>query len=60
MGEESLPQRVMFGELVGGKDYSGRQGNDWMAHLNEDMSVLRIEFEGWKRLLRRPADCFDE
>ena len=23
MGEERLPQRVMFGELVGGKGYSG-------------------------------------
>ena len=24
-GEERLPQRVMFGELVGGKGYSGEQ-----------------------------------
>ena len=28
MGEERLPQRVMFGELVGGKGYSGGQEND--------------------------------
>ena len=27
MGEERLPQRVMFGELVGGKGYSGGQEN---------------------------------
>ena len=40
MGEERLPQRVMFGELVGGKGYSGRQEKDWLAHLREDMSVL--------------------
>ena len=25
MGEERLPHRVMFGELVGGKGYSGGQ-----------------------------------
>ena len=25
MGEERLPQRVMFGEFVGGKGYSGGQ-----------------------------------
>ena len=25
MGEDRLPQRVMFGELVGGKGYSGGQ-----------------------------------
>ena len=28
MGEERLPQRVMFGELVGGKGYSGGQEKD--------------------------------
>ena len=28
MGEERLPQRVMFGELVGGKGYSRRQEKD--------------------------------
>ena len=27
-GEERLPQRVMFGELVGGKGYSGGQEKD--------------------------------
>ena len=38
MGEERLPQRVMFGELVGGKGYSGGQEKDRMAHLKEDAS----------------------
>ena len=33
MGEERVPQTVMFGELVGGKGYSGGQEKDWMAHL---------------------------
>ena len=33
MGEERLPQRVMFGELVGGRGYSGGQEKDWMTHL---------------------------
>ena len=60
-GEERLPQRVMFGELVGGKGYSGRQEEDWMAHL-KDMSVfgMKKKSKGGERLLRRPADGFDE
>ena len=37
MGEERLPQRVMFGEFVGGKGYSGGQEEDWMEHLKDDM-----------------------
>ena len=40
MGEEHLPQRVMFGELVGGEGYSGGQEKDWLVHLKEDMSVF--------------------
>ena len=31
MEMERLPQRVMFGELVGGKGYSGGQEKHWMA-----------------------------
>ena len=49
MGEERLPQRVMFGELVGGKGYSGGQEKDWLAHLKEDISVLGMKFEGWQK-----------
>ena len=49
MGEERLPQRVMLGELVGGKGYSGGQEKDWMAHLKEDMSVFGMKFEGWRK-----------
>ena len=47
MGEERLPQRVMFGELVGGKGYSGGQEKDWLVHLKEDTSVFVIKIEGW-------------
>ena len=60
MGEERLPQRVMFGELVRGKGYSGRQEKNSLAHLKEDVSVLGTSSKGGKRLLTRPADGFDE
>ena len=49
MGEESLPQRVMFGELVRGKGVSGGQEKDWLAHLKGDMSVFGMKFEGWRK-----------
>ena len=47
IGEERLPQRVMFGELVWGKGYSGGQEKDWMVHLKEDMPAFGMKFEGW-------------
>ena len=53
MGEERLPQRVMFGEFVGGKGYSGGQEKDWMDHLKEDMSVFRMKFEGWRKAAQK-------
>ena len=37
MGEERLPQRVMFGELVEGKGFSGGQEKDRLVHLIEDI-----------------------
>ena len=46
MGEERLLQRVMFGELVGDKGYSGGHENDWLVHLKEDMSVFGMKLEG--------------
>ena len=39
-GEERLPQRMMFGKLVGAKGYSGGQEKDRLAHLKENMSVV--------------------
>ena len=58
MGEERLPQRVMFGDLVRGKGYSGGQGKDWMAHLKEDMSVFRMKFEGWRKAAQKADRLF--
>ena len=58
MGEERLPQRVMFGELVGGKGYSGRQEKDWMAHLMENMSVFGMKFEGWRKAAQKAGRWF--
>ena len=58
MGRERLPQRVMFGELVGGKGYSGGQEKDWMGHLKEDMSVFGMKFEGWRKSTQKAGRWF--
>ena len=59
MGEVRLPQRVMFGEFVGGKGYSGGQEKeDWMDHQKEGMSVFGIEFEGWRKAAQKAGRCF--
>ena len=57
MGEERLPQRVMFGEFVGGKGYSGGQEKDWMAHLKEDISVFG-KSEGWRKVVQKAGRWF--
>ena len=31
---------MLFGELVGGKDYSGEQEKDYLANFEEDMTDL--------------------
>ena len=49
MGKEHPPRTVMFGELVGGKGYSGRQEKDWIMRLKEDMTAFEIKFEGWRK-----------
>ena len=44
-GEERLPRReFMFGEMLGGKGYSGGQEWDWMKHLEEEdlLSLIHI------------------
>ena len=58
MGEKRLPQRVMFGEFVGGKGYLRGQEKDWMAHLKEDMSVFGMKFEGWQKAAQKAGRCF--
>ena len=40
---------MMFALFVGGKGYLGGHEKDWMAHLNEDMSVFGLKFEGWRK-----------
>ena len=58
MGEDRLPQKVMFGEPVGGKGCSGGQETDWMAHLNEHISVLGIKFKGWREAAQKAGRWF--
>ena len=57
-GEERLPQSVIFGELVGGKGYSGGQEKDWMTHLKENMSVFGMKFEGWRKATQKAGSWF--
>ena len=40
MEEGRLPQRVMFGELVGGNGYSGGPEKDRVAHLKRTICRL--------------------
>ena len=58
MGEEHLPQRVMFGEFFGGKGYSGGEEKDWMDHLKEDMSVFGMKFEEWRKAAQKAGRWF--
>ena len=46
MREERLPRKVMFGEILGGKGYSGGQEWDWIKDLEEELKVFGINFEG--------------
>ena len=36
----------MFGEMLGGKGYSGVQECDWMKDLEGDFRAFGIKFEG--------------
>ena len=51
MGEERLPQRVMFGELAGGKGYSGGQEK-------EEMLVFEMKFEEWRKAAQKAGRWF--
>ena len=50
MGEERLPRRVMFGEILGGRDYSGGQEWHWMKDLEEGLEAFKTKFEGARGL----------
>ena len=58
MGEERLPKRVMFGEMVGGKGYSGGQEWDWMRYLEEDLKEFGIKLEGWREAAQKAGRWF--
>ena len=58
IGEERLPQRVIYGELVGGKGYSGGQDKDWLVYLKEDMSVFAMAFEEWRKAAQKAGRWF--
>ena len=58
MGEERLPQRVMVGELVGGKGCSGGQEKNWKSILKEDMAVFEMKSEGWRKAAQKVDRCF--
>ena len=59
MGEERLPRRVMFGEMLGGKGYSGGQEWDWMKDLEETLRRSASSSKGGARPHRRSADSSD-
>ena len=50
---------MVFGGLVGGKDYSGGQEKDWVVRLEGNLPVIRIKLEGWRKLHRRSGDGLD-
>ena len=50
MGEERLPRRVMFREMLGGKGYSGGQEWHWMKDLEEGLEAFKTKFEGARGL----------
>ena len=58
MGEERLPRRVMFGEMLGGKGYSREQEWDWMKDLDEDLKDFGIKFEGWREASQKVGRWF--
>ena len=45
MDDERLPKRVMFGEVDGGKGYSGGQEQDWVGCLERDLSLFNLPTE---------------
>ena len=58
LGEERLPRRVMFGELVGAKGYSEGQEKGWMARPEEGMLAFGNEFERWRKAARKAGRWF--
>ena len=59
MDNERLPKRVMFGEVDGGKGYSGGQEQDWMGCLERDLPLFNLPTEAkhWT-LAAKPGEWF--
>ena len=50
----AAPSTVGISKRPGG----GGQEEDWMDHLNEDMSVFRMKFEGWRKAAQKAGRWF--
>ena len=48
----------MFGEILGGKGYSGGQEWDWMKDLQKDLKAFGIKFEGWDEAAQKVGRWF--
>ena len=48
----------MFGEMLGGKDYSGGQKWGWMKDVEEDLKAFGIKFEGWREVAQKVGRWF--
>ena len=53
-----MPRRVMFGEVVGAKGYSGGQAKDWMGRLEEYLKYFGIKFEGFREATQKVGTWF--
>ena len=53
MGEDRLPRRVIFWEMLGGDDYSGGQEWDWMKDLEEDLDVFGVQLQRWREAAQK-------
>ena len=48
-----MRRRVIFGEMLGGKGYSGELEWDWMKDLDEDRQAFGIKFEWWREAAQK-------
>ena len=56
--EERLPQKVMFGELVGGKGYSKGPNKNLLVHLKEVISAITIKLQWWRKISQKAGMWF--
>ena len=60
MANERLPKRVMFGDVEGGKAFSGGQEQDWMGCVEHDPWLFNLptEPEHWTLTAKKPGKWF--